>query len=87
MEHQHRASGQLRAQGLEEFLLRQGQRSEAEPREDLVELLLPHEVAGPLAQEIIDRLIADQNAVGFGFLGQERCLYGLFFALWEQRKP
>ena len=48
MEHQHRAGGQFRSQCLEEVLLRQGKRSEPQPGENLVELLLADEVAGPL---------------------------------------
>ena len=85
VEHQHRAGGQFRAEHLEEVPLCEGKRPQPQFGEDFVELLLPHEVAGPLPQEIVNALITDDDAVGFGILGQQGCLYGLFLPLGQQR--
>ena len=85
VEHQHRASGQFRPQRLEEVALRQGERSKPEFGEDLVKLLLPNQIAGPLPEEIVDALVAHDDAVGFGILGEQGCLHGLLFPLGQQR--
>ena len=81
MEHQHRASGQFRPQRLEEVALRQGERSKPEFGEDLVKLLLPHQIAGPLPEEIVDALVAHDDTVGFGILGEQGCLNSLLLPL------
>jgi len=87
VEHQHRAGGQFRPQDLEEISLRQGKWSQPETGEDLVKLLLTHEVAGPLSEEIVDALVAHEDAVGLGVLGQQGRLHGLLLPLGQQWQP
>ena len=85
MEHQHRAGGQLGTERLEEVSLRQGKRTEPQPGEDFVQLFLPNKVAGPLPEELVDGLIAHDNAVGLGILGQQGGLHRLLLPLGQQR--
>ena len=70
VEHQHRAGGEFRAKHLKEVPLCQRERPQPQFGEDFVELFLPHEVAGPLTEELVDALVAHDDAVGFGILGQ-----------------
>ena len=81
VKHQHRAGGQFRPQRLEEVVLRQGEWPKPELGEDLVKLLLPHQIAGPLPEEIVDALVAHNDTVGFGILGEQGCLNGLLLPL------
>ena len=87
VEHQHRAGREFGPQGFKQILLGQGCWAEPQPREDLVKLILPHEIAGPLTKKIVDGLVADHDPVGFGILGQEGCLDSLLFPLRQQRQP
>ena len=85
MKHQHRAGGQLGTERLEEVSLRQGKRTEPQPGKDFVQLFLPNKVARPLPEELVDGLIAHNNAIGLGILGQQGGLHGLLLPLRQQR--
>ncbi len=65
-QHLHALRGEHRPQGLEEVVLTDAHRPHAEPADDLVELLLPDEIVRPLAEEVVDRRVAHDHAVGLG---------------------
>ena len=87
MQHQHVSGSQFGPQCFEKISLGQGQWPDPQPRKNLIKLLLSHGVAGPLLQEIVDRLIADNDTVGLGILRQQNRLHGLLLPLREQWQP
>ena len=87
VEHQHRAGREFCPQGFKQILLGQGRWAEPQPRENLVKLILTHEVSCPLPKKIVDRLVAHHDPVGLGILGQEGRLNSLLLPLRQQGEP
>ena len=85
-QHQHVAGGQFGPQRRKEIVLRHGHRPEPQAGNDLVELFLPHQVARPLTEKVVDGRVADHDPVGLRLLREEQVANHLLLRLRKQRQ-
>ena len=78
----HPPGHQHSSQGLENVLL-QDSHAAADPRHNLVKLVRPNEVVGPLGEELIDRGVAHHDPIRLSLLREEKCVDDVLFIVGE----